>query len=195
MTQDDCSDARFEQEALCWFDDVFRFSMALMRDREDAEDLVQETYLRAFRSWHTFQPGRSARRWLFAICYHRFVRMRERARRPFDRDAASLDSMEELVTTADSRPCDEQLLTGVDVKSVLWDAIDRLSEPYRSALILVDVDQQSYESASMILDVPIGTVRSRLFRARRLLRPVLAPYARDIGFSRAAITDAPHTSR
>ena len=78
---------------------------------------------------------------------------------------------------------------------MLWDAIDRLSEPYRSALILVDVDQQSYESASMILDVPIGTVRSRLFRARRLLRPALAPYARDMGFSRAATTYAPHTSR
>jgi RNA polymerase sigma-70 factor (ECF subfamily) len=183
MTQDDCPDATFEREALCWFDDLFRFSLALMRDREDAEDLVQETYLRAFRSWHTFQPGRSARRWLFAICYHRFVRMKQRARRPFDRDAASLDSIQDLVSVADSGPRDEQLLTRVDVKAVLWDAIDRLSEPYRSALILVDIDQQSYEAASMILDIPIGTLRSRLFRARRFLRPVLAPYARDLGFS------------
>jgi RNA polymerase sigma-70 factor (ECF subfamily) len=109
--------------------------------------------------------------------------MKQRARRPFDRDAASLDSMQDLVSVADSGPRDEQLLTRVDVKAVLWDAIDRLSEPYRSALILVDVDQQSYEAASMILDIPIGTVRSRLFRARRFLRPVLAPYARDLGFS------------
>ena len=183
MTQDDSPDARFERETLCWFDDLFRFSMALMRDRQDAEDLVQETYLRAFRSWHTFQPGRSARQWLFAICYHRFVRMRQRARRPFDDAAASLDSMQDLVSVADSGPRDEQLLTGVDVKAVLWEAIDRLSEPYRSTLILVDIDQQSYEAASMILDIPIGTVRSRLFRARRFLRPVLAPYARDLGFS------------
>jgi RNA polymerase sigma-70 factor (ECF subfamily) len=185
MTQDDSPDARFEREALCWFDDLFRFSVALMRDREDAEDLVQETYLRAFRSWHTFQPGRSARSWLFAICYHRFVRMKQRARRPFDHDAASLDSMEDLISAADNRARDEQLLTRVDLEAVLWDAIDRLSEPYRSALILVDIDQQSYEAASMILDVPIGTVRSRLFRARRLLRPVLAPYARDLGFAPA----------
>jgi RNA polymerase sigma-70 factor (ECF subfamily) len=185
MTRDDCPDARFEREVLAWFDDVFRFSMALMRNREDTEDLVQETYLRAFRSWRTFQPGKSARRWLFAICYHRFVRMRQRARRPFDSDAASLESMEDLVSAADSRPLDDQLLTSVDLKSVLWDAIDRLAEPYRSALILVDIDQQSYESASMILDVPIGTVRSRLFRARRLLRPVLTPHARDLGFSSA----------
>ena len=177
----------FEREALCWFDDVFRFATALMRDREDAEDLVQETYLRAFRSWHTFQPGRSARRWLFAICYHRFIRMRQRARRPFDRGAASLDSTEALVTAADSRPRDEQLLARADLKAVLWDAIDRLAEPYRSALILVDIDQQSYEAASMILDVPIGTVRSRLFRARRRLRPVLAPYARELGFSSAVL--------
>jgi RNA polymerase sigma-70 factor, ECF subfamily len=185
MTRDDSSDAKFEREALCWFDDVFRFSMALMRDREDAEDLVQETYLRAFRSWHTFQPGRSARRWLFAICYHRFVRMRQRARRPFDRGAAPLDSMGDLVGAADTGPRAEQLFTRLDLQSVLWDAIDRLSEPYRSALILVDIDHQSYEAASMILDIPIGTVRSRLFRARRLLRPVLAPYARDLGFSSA----------
>jgi RNA polymerase sigma factor (sigma-70 family) len=177
MTRDDSPDATFEREALRWFDDLFRFSMALMRDREDAEDLVQETYLRAFRSWQTFQPGRSARRWLFAICYHRFIRMKQRARRPFDRDAVSLDSMEHLVGETDSNPRDGQL------QSMLWDAIDRLSEPYRSALILVDIDQQSYEAASMILDIPIGTVRSRLFRARRFLRPVLAPYARDLGFS------------
>jgi len=183
MTQVDCSDARFEREALCWFDDVFRFAMALMRDREDAEDLIQETYLHAFRSWHTFEPGRSARQWLFTVCYHRFVRMRQRARRPFDRDAASLDSMQDLVGPADTGPRDEQLLTRVDLTSVLWDAIDRLAEPYRSALILVDVDQQSYEAASMILDIPIGTLRSRLFRARRHLRPILAPYARDLGFS------------
>jgi RNA polymerase sigma-70 factor (ECF subfamily) len=187
MTQNDCPDARFEREALCWFDDVFRFSMALMRNRDDAEDLVQETYLRAFRSWHTFEPGRSARRWLFAICYHRFVRMRQRSRRPFDRDAASLDSIEDLVGAPDSRPRDEQLLGRVDLQSILWGAIDRLSEPYRSALILVDIDQQSYEAAAMILDIPIGTVRSRLFRARRLLRPVLAPYARDLGFSSAML--------
>jgi RNA polymerase sigma-70 factor (ECF subfamily) len=183
MTQDDSPDARFERETLCWFDDLFRFSMALMRDRQDAEDLVQETYLRAFRSWHTFQPGRSARQWLFAICYHRFVRMRQRARRPFDDAAASLDSLPDLIGAADSRPHDEHLLTRVDLESVLWDAIDRLAEPFRSALILVDVDQQSYEAASMILDIPIGTLRSRLFRARRHLRPILAPYARDLGFS------------
>ena len=183
MMRDDSPDARFEREALCWFDDLFRFSMALMRDREDAEDLVQETYLRAFRSWKTFQPGRDARRWLFAICYYRFVRMRERARRPTDRAAASLDSIEDRLGTSAWGSNNEQRFAGVDLKSALWDAIDRLAEPFRSAIILVDIDQQSYESASMILDIPIGTLRSRLFRARRLVRPILAPFAQDMGFA------------
>jgi RNA polymerase sigma-70 factor (ECF subfamily) len=74
-------DASFERQALRWLDDVYRFAMTLTRHRPDAEDLVQETYLRAYRSWHTFRPGSDARRWLFTICKNCFLRARERVRR------------------------------------------------------------------------------------------------------------------
>jgi RNA polymerase sigma-70 factor (ECF subfamily) len=176
-------DAGFEQQALRWLDDVFRFSMSLTRNRDDAQDLVQETFLRAYRFWHTFQPGSDARRWLFTICHNCFVRTRQRGRRVVEDDTVSLESIGDAVGVAGSRAVDERLLTHIDLSEALRDAIDRLAEPYRSVILLVDVDQQRYEAAAEILGVPTGTVRSRLFRARRLLWPVLEAYARDSGFS------------
>jgi len=175
-------DSGFEQQALCWLDDVFRFSMSLTHDRDDAQDLVQETFLRAYRFWHTFQPGTNAKRWLFTICHNCFVRSRQRVRRVVEDDAVSLESIGPVVG-AGSRAIDEQVLTSVDLRDALWDAIDHLAEPYRSVLILVDVHQQRYQAAAEILGIPTGTLRSRLFRARRLLWPVLEVYARDSGFS------------
>ena len=176
-------DARFEQQALRWLDDVFRFSMSLTHNRDDAQDLVQETYLRAYRFWHTFQPGTDAKRWLFTICHNCFVRTRQRVRRVVEDDAVSLESIAPVVGEGASRSVDERLLTRIDLSDVLWDAIDRLAEPFRSVVILVDVDQQTYDAAAEILGIPTGTLRSRLFRARRLLWPVLEVYARDSGFS------------
>ena len=148
-------DERFAQEALCWFDDLFRFAIMLTRNRADAEDLVQETYLRCYRSWHTFEPGSDARRWLFAICRYWWMRSPQRARRRIEHNAAALDTMH------------------VDLTAVLSSAIDRLEEPYRSVLFLVDVEQQTYEATAEILDIPIGAVRSRLFHARRLVRSAI----------------------
>jgi RNA polymerase sigma-70 factor (ECF subfamily) len=179
-------DAGFEQQALRWLDDVFRFSMSLTHNRDDAQDLVQETFLRAYRFWHTFEPGTDAKRWLFAICHNCFVRSRQRVRRVVEDDAVSLESIGPVVGTGGNRAVDEMLLTRVDLHDALWEAIDRLAEPYRSVLILIDVHQQRYQAAAEILGIPTGTVRSRLFRARRLLWPVLEMYARDSGFSFAA---------
>ena len=131
----------FEQEALTWLDDVYRFSLSLTRDRADADDLVQDTYVRAYQSWHTLPPGTDALVWLFTICREAFLSTRE----PGD---------------------------------AICDAIDRLPEPYRSVVVLVDVEDQSYESAAAVLAVPIDTVRSRLFHARRQLRRMLAPHTK-----------------
>jgi RNA polymerase sigma-70 factor, ECF subfamily len=175
--------AAFEQQALRWLDDVYRFSMSLTHDRDNAQDLVQETFLRAYRFWHTFQPGTDAKRWLFTICHHCFLRTRQRPRRVVEDDAVSLESIGPIAGTGSTRAVDEQLLTRIDLRDALRDAIDRLPEPYRSVLILIDVHQQRYQAAAEILGIPTGTVRSRLFRARRLLWPVLEVYARDSGFS------------
>jgi RNA polymerase sigma-70 factor (ECF subfamily) len=178
-----CDDAGFEEQALRWLDDVFRFAMSLTRNRDDAQDLVQETFLRAYRFWHTFQPGTDAKRWLFTICHHGFLRTRQRVRRVVEDDAVSLDSIGPVAGRGGSTGVEEQLLTHIDLHDALWDAIDRLAEPYRSVVILIDVDQQKYDAAAEILGIPVGTVRSRLFRGRRLLWPVLEAYARDSGFS------------
>ncbi|HSY83544.1 MAG TPA: sigma-70 family RNA polymerase sigma factor [Gemmatimonadaceae bacterium] len=176
-------DATFEQQALRCLDDVFRFSVSLTHNRDDAQDLVQETFLRAYRFWHTFQPGTDAKRWLFTICHHCFLRTRGRKRRAVEDDAISLESVENVVGTARGRAVDDSVLTQIDLGEALWNAIDRLAEPYRSVLILIDVHQQRYQAAAEILGIPTGTVRSRLFRARRQLQPVLEVYARDAGFS------------
>ena len=177
-------DGRFEREALPWMDDVYRFAKWLTRNDADADDLVQETYLRAYRSWHTFQPGSDARRWLFTICRNVYLRNRERERRIVDTggDDAKLETLAAVQSHADlaSHSWDD-VFGAVDLGPAIERAISELGEPYRSTVLLVDVDGQSYEEAASILDVPVGTIRSRLFRGRRLLQEALLAHARDSG--------------
>lgn len=176
----DHDDRAFESEALRWIDIVYRFSLSLTRNRADADDLVQDTYLRAYRSWHTFERGSDARGWLLTICRNAFIRTRARARYRAETgdDIASFPERD----TNDGRGVD-RLLTRLDLGPAICQALDRLSEPYRSVVVLVDLEDQSYDAAAAILAVPIGTVRSRLFRARQQLRRTLRIYARDAGFA------------
>ncbi|MFI5248901.1 MAG: sigma-70 family RNA polymerase sigma factor [Gemmatimonadales bacterium] len=175
-------DSSFEREALPWLDDVYRFALSLTRNEADADDIVQETYLRAYRSWHTFERGSDARRWLFTICRNAFLRTRERARHQVELEDGDVEAVaSEVAEHTGASSGDEQLLTRLDLGPALSDALARLAEPFRSAVTLVDVEDQSYEAAAEILGVPIGTVRSRLFRGRRLLQQMLTEYARDAG--------------
>src|SRR3954469_11647323 len=86
-------DVAFEREALPWLDDVYRFALSLTRDETDADDVVQDTFLRAYRSWHTYLPGSDCRRWLFTICRNVFLRSRERARPTVELDSSEVDSL------------------------------------------------------------------------------------------------------
>ena len=175
-------DGSFEREALPWLDDVYRFALSLTRNEADADDIVQETYLRAYRSWHTFERGSDARRWLFTICRNAFLRTRERARHQVELEDGDVEAVaSEIAENTGSSSGDERLLTRLDLGPALSDALAKLAEPFRSAVTLVDVEDQSYEAAAEILGVPIGTVRSRLFRGRRLLQQMLTEYARDAG--------------
>lgn len=179
-------DADYERDALPWMDDVYRFAYSLTRNEADAEDLVQETYLRAFRSWHTFQPGSDARRWLFTICRNAFLRSREKTRREVDMDDAEAEALATVRLHQEMRDDGtDRELARIDLGPALTRSLDELAEPFRSAVIIVDVEDQSYEAASEILGIPIGTVRSRLFRGRRQLQEKLREYARDAGFSSA----------
>jgi RNA polymerase sigma-70 factor (ECF subfamily) len=183
-------DLRFEAEALPFIDDVYRFALSLTRDAADADDVVQETFLRAYRSWHTFQPGSDARRWLFTITRNVFLRSRERERRHVDLEDGDLEALDSFaVHNQMVRDGSDQILSRIDLAPALQRALDELDEPFKSAVILVDLEDQSYEAASQILGVPIGTVRSRLFRGRRLLQDKLITYARDAGFSTAQRDD------
>lgn len=174
----------FEREAIPWMEDVYRFALSLTREPAEADNLVQETYLRAYRSWHTFQPGSDARRWLFTICRNAFLRSREKLRHEVAIEDAETETMAAVHQQARLRgDGTERLLGQIDLAPALRKAIDELPEPFRSSVILVDVEDQSYDEAAEILGVPIGTVRSRLFRGRRQLQERLLDYARDAGFS------------
>ena len=175
-------DESFARDALPWMDDVYRFALSLTRDPSDAQDIVQETYLRAYRSWHTFEPGSDCRRWLFTICRNAFLRSRQQTRHEVD----AIDGDTEAMASAREHgemilDGTDRLLASVDLGPALNSALANLDEPFRSAVQLVDVEDQSDEAAAEILGVPIGTVRSRLFRARRQLQQTLRAFARDAG--------------
>jgi RNA polymerase sigma-70 factor (ECF subfamily) len=177
------AESAFELEALPWIDDVYRFALSLTRDESDADDVVQDTFLRAHRSWHTYMPGSDCRRWLFTICRNVFLRSRERARPTVELDAADVDTAAaaSLYVTA-AREGQEDVFSRLDLAPAIAKALRNVPEPFRATLIIVDVEDQSYESAAEILGVPIGTVRSRLFRGRRLMQEQLLTYAIDAGF-------------
>lgn len=173
----------FEKEAIPWIDDVYRFALSLTRDESDADDVVQDTYLRAYRSWHTYMPGSDCRRWLFTICRNVFLRSRERARPTVELDATELDAVAVgSLYTAVVRDSFDDVFARLDLAPAISNALAKIPEPFRSTLIIVDVEDQSYESAAEVLGVPIGTVRSRLFRGRRLMQEHLLTYASDAGF-------------
>jgi RNA polymerase sigma-70 factor (ECF subfamily) len=168
-----------------WVPDVHRFALSMTRDETDAEDVVQDTYLRALRSWQTFAPDSDCRRWLFTICRNVFLRSRERASRVVNFDASELDSV--IGDGSVTRPWHERPgsmnadFAMVDIWPAIHRAISTVPEPFRSAIVVVDLEDESYETAADRLGVPIGTVRSRLFRGRRLLQDQLRNYALDLG--------------
>lgn len=179
-------DERFEREALPWLDDVYRFALALTRQEADADDVVQETFLRAYRSWHTFQLGTNCRRWLFTICRNVFLRRRERERWTEAVAEAELDTIAAVREHGAVRAEGwDDFLVRLDLAPAIRRALDALAEPFRPAVILVDVEGFTYDEAAAILGVPVGTIRSRLFRGRRLLQHDLVEYARDAGLTHA----------
>ena len=176
-------DEAFEQEALPWLDDVYRFALSLTRDEADAEDIVQDTFLRAYRSWDTYTVGSDCRRWLFTICRNAFLRSREREQRTIELRDGERDALPAGALSLRDAPGNdlEDILFRTELLPAIEHALARVPAPFQSALVLVDVEDQSYETAAEILDIPIGTLRSRLFRGRRIMQELLATYARDAG--------------
>lgn len=175
-------DEQFAAEALPNLEDVARFAYSLTRDQSDADDLVQETYLRAYRAWSSYEPGTDCRRWLFTICRNVYLRARERERRVVATEDPELESLAAAaIADAADRSGYGELFSNVDLGPAIARAVADLPTAFREAVELVDVQDMTYERAAEILGVPIGTVRSRLFRGRRLLQESLINYARDAG--------------
>jgi RNA polymerase sigma-70 factor (ECF subfamily) len=153
-------------QALGYLDDLYGAALRLTRDASDAEDLVQETYVRAFRSAKQFKPGSNLKAWLFTILYnaHRNQR-RDSGRDPVDVDSERV----EMSTQADPAEGPEQRLLRDALDADLQAAVDALPEAFREAVWARDVDEFSYADIADMLGIPLGTVMSRISRGRRML--------------------------
>jgi RNA polymerase sigma-70 factor, ECF subfamily len=168
---------RFETEAMPHLNDIFRTAYRILGDRARAEDVVQEVFLHAWKSFQRFEAGTNCRAWLFKILFHCVHHHRRKWFR-FPVLSQSSETLEAtLVFTA---PVPEQL-----TDSEILAALSRIPRDYRTVVLLVDVEEFAYKEAADILSVPIGTVMSRLSRARKLLKEQLGDIARSYGIGGA----------
>jgi RNA polymerase sigma-70 factor (ECF subfamily) len=173
--------ARFEEEVLELADQVYRVARRFVSTREEAEDLVQDTYARAFRSWRSFTPGTNLRAWLMRILTNLNIDRGRREQRTPDMqpmeegDYFLYNRLEETSGTEDEERIVERLSQDAVVR-----ALSAVPHDFRDVIVLVDIGDFSYQEAAQILDIPIGTVMSRLHRGRRLLKS---------GFAEAALAE------
>ena len=177
----------FEAAAIPYLDGLYNMAFRLTRNAEDAEDLVQETYFKAYKHYDKFEAGTNLKAWLFRIMKNTFINgYRKRQSQPPQSAFSGIeDSFESLVEASDGQvknPEQEFLAKVLDEDVQL--AIDALREDYRMVILLIDLEGFSYKEAASILEVPVGTVMSRLYRGRRMLERVLLEYARDHGYLR-----------
>jgi RNA polymerase sigma factor (sigma-70 family) len=162
----------FEQLALPLFASLYNHAFWLTRNQFEAEDLVQETFTKSLRAFDSFQPGTNFKAWIFRILRNTFLTTREGI--AASRTVFLEDHPDTLDTTA-SGPTPEDTLIRLDNEAALHTALEQLQPQLRDALLLCDVEEIKYKDIAVILDVPIGTVMSRISRARRTLRQLLQP--------------------
>lgn len=167
---------RFEEEALALSDQVYRVARHLAGSREDAEELVQETYARAFRSWRSYQPGTNLRAWLLRILTNLNIDRGRRAQRtpPMQGLEANDYFLYDRLTESDGGASDEERVVERLSQDDIVAALSAVPHDFRDVIVLVDIGDFSYQDAAQILDIPIGTVMSRLHRGRRILKRELA---------------------
>jgi RNA polymerase sigma-70 factor, ECF subfamily len=188
MQRGDSGESRrvdFESAALPHLEHLYGAAFYLCADRDRASDLVQETMLRAFRFFHQFEPGTNCRAWLLTILHNTFRNLyrsgrRERAQVDIDEPATAREASE--ASGVNENP--ETLVLGDLMDDEVVQALGELPEDFRAAIVLVDLEELTYEEGARALGCPVGTVRSRLSRGRRLLAEKLAAYARERGLLR-----------
>ncbi len=175
---------RFEEDALVFADALFGAAIRMTGNQADAEDLLQETYLKAYRAYDRFQAGTNLRAWLFRILTNTYISSyRSRQRGPQFTDVDDVEDLylyKRLTASGMSRSAEDAALERLTAPEVLA-ALDALPEQFRIAVLLSDVEQFSYQEIAEITDVPIGTVMSRIHRGRKALQKTLEPYAADQG--------------
>ncbi len=165
--------AAFEQLALPLFASLYNHAHWLTRNQAEAEDLVQETFTKALRAFDSFEPDTNFKAWIFRILRNTFLTTRTgiaAARTVF------LEDHPDTLDTTASGPTPEDILIRLDNQAALHTALEQLQPQLREALLLCDVEEIKYKDIAVILDVPIGTVMSRISRARRTLRQLLQPH-------------------
>ncbi len=167
----------FESEAMPYSTDLFRVAMFIKRSRDAAEDLVQETLMQALKSFHRYEKGTNCKAWLTTIMYHtHYKQLRKQTNLQI-----VADTEEKIAQTVPFEAPIPQHLTDEDVLQ----ALEKVPETFREVVVLCDVEGFAYKEISTILDVPIGTVMSRLHRGRKILRGELAVYAGNYGIETA----------
>lgn len=183
-------DRSFQDEALAEMEAVYRFALRLTRDSDRARDLTQDTFLRAYENWDKYVPGTRVKSWLFTICRNLFLRGEDRGRRHGEivRDLTDEDprniSREATVFMAVADRDPEGAFWGQVVDGEILKEIDALPPEFREAVVLSDVGGLRHAEVAGILGVPVGTVKSRLFRGRRILQEKLYDHAVSTGIVR-----------
>jgi RNA polymerase sigma-70 factor (ECF subfamily) len=169
---------RFEEEALQLADQVYRVARRLVHSKEEAEDLVQETYARAFRSWRSYTPGTNLRAWLLRILTNLNIDRGRRTQRAPQTQALEANDYylyDKLSAEGEGgQPADEERVVERLSQDDIVNALAEVPHDFRDVIVLVDIGDFSYQDAAQILDIPIGTVMSRLHRGRRILKRELA---------------------
>ena len=175
----------FDKEFMPQIDSMYNFAYRLTNDEDDANDLLQDTYMKAFRFINSFQQGTNAKAWLFRILKNSFINdYRKKSKEPSKIDYQEVESIynsnddAKVESTSDLRIEAVQDLIGDEVAT----ALNGLPVDFRTVIILCDIEGFTYEEMAKILDIPIGTVRSRLHRARNLLKEKLRSYAKTMGY-------------
>ncbi len=178
------STAEFEQAALPEISHLYKSALCLTRSKTEAEDLVQETYLRAFRFFDKFQPGTNCRAWFLTILQNLFIyRYQQKKREPEIVDLERIDQLYKSMVEQGEKERDnpENQLISRLMGGEIEKALRELSEEFRMTIMLVDIEELSYEQAAKLMECPIGTVRSRISRGRRMLQVALRGYALERG--------------
>ncbi len=191
VIQQDPRHKDFEQQILPHMEILYNYALRMIGNKDDAKDLLQETFLKAFRFWNKFEQGTNLRAWLFRIMKNTYINIyRKEAKEPDKVDYNDIESYYDLIRDQNSDDNDLQTkIFGQLLDDDVSNALESLPEEFRTVVILCDIEGLTYEEIAEFSQIPVGTVRSRLHRGRKLLYAKLYNYAKGRGFIKKDIDD------